>query len=230
MISTINATDSWSSAPKTVQLQCFSSTVAAISLYLHAIFCCTDTGYYIMWADKITKKEVIGDMSLRRSYIVAGANMATSKSLWRKTKRRRTKWHASSASRYSNMHLVQRTCSSIGRVTIMVSQWKYNNTLSQPEEVVIHLLVIAARSRHLGNLSNTQAPLLHTSRRWKSITDSVCYFIAENMMPYDTANAAGFRHMLHEMESHMCLKIGRALPSTTCHNCMSGRKLVSSNR
>lgn len=206
MISTINATDSQSIAPKTVWLQCFLSTVAAIGLYLHAIFCCTDTGCYIVWADKITKKEVIGDMRLHRNYVVAGANMATSISLWRKTKRRRTKWHASSASRCSNMHLVQRTCSSIWRVTITVPQWQ------------------------LGNHSNTQAPLFHTSHRWKSIIDSVCYFIAEEIMPYGTVNAAGFRHMLHEIEPHMCLKIGRALPPTTCHNCMSGRKFVSSNK
>ena len=46
----------------------------------------------------------------------------------------------------------------------------------------------------------SQASLLHTSHRWKSITDSVCYFIAKDMMPYDSVNAAGFRHMLHEIE------------------------------
>ena len=45
-----------------------------------------------------------------------------------------------------------------------------------------------------------QTLLPHTSHRWKGITDSVCYFLAKDMMPYDTVNAAGFRHMLHEIE------------------------------
>ena len=45
-----------------------------------------------------------------------------------------------------------------------------------------------------------QTLLPHTSHRWKGITDSVCYFLAKDMMPYDTVNAAGFRHMLRETE------------------------------
>ena len=45
-----------------------------------------------------------------------------------------------------------------------------------------------------------QTPLPHTSHRWKGITDSVCYFLAKDMMPYDTVNAACFCHMLHEIE------------------------------
>ena len=45
-----------------------------------------------------------------------------------------------------------------------------------------------------------QTLLLHISHRWKGITDSVCYFLAKDMMPYDTVNAAGFRHMLCGIE------------------------------
>ena len=45
-----------------------------------------------------------------------------------------------------------------------------------------------------------QTLLPHTSHHWKGITDSVCYFLAKDMMPYDTVNAAGFRHMLREIE------------------------------
>ena len=29
---------------------------------------------------------------------------------------------------------------------------------------------------------------------------SICYFLAKDMMPYDTVNAAGFQHMLLEIE------------------------------
>ena len=45
-----------------------------------------------------------------------------------------------------------------------------------------------------------QKLLPHTSHHWKGITDSICYFLAKDMMPYDTVNAAGFRHMLREIE------------------------------
>ena len=45
-----------------------------------------------------------------------------------------------------------------------------------------------------------QTLLPHTSHHWKGITDSVCYFLAKDMMPYNTVNAAVFRHMLRRME------------------------------
>ena len=44
-----------------------------------------------------------------------------------------------------------------------------------------------------------QLPLAHTSR-CKAITDSVCYFIAKSMHPFQTVNELGFRKLLHVLE------------------------------
>ena len=47
---------------------------------------------------------------------------------------------------------------------------------------------------------HTCQPLAHTSHRWKSLTESVCYFIAKDMQPFQTVNDAGFRQLLKALE------------------------------
>ena len=44
------------------------------------------------------------------------------------------------------------------------------------------------------------SPIAHSSSRWKALTDSVCFCIAKDMLPYDTVTDPGFRHMLHTFE------------------------------
>lgn len=39
-----------------------------------------------------------------------------------------------------------------------------------------------------------------SSPRWSRLTDSVCYFIAEDMQPLDTVDDHGFRHLVHTFE------------------------------
>ena len=43
-------------------------------------------------------------------------------------------------------------------------------------------------------------PMLHSSPRWKKLTDAVCYFIAKDGQPLDTVNDKGFRHLLSSLE------------------------------
>ena len=43
-------------------------------------------------------------------------------------------------------------------------------------------------------------PLPRSSPRWKTLTDSVCYFIAKDLQPYDTVNDPGFLHMINTFE------------------------------
>ena len=43
-------------------------------------------------------------------------------------------------------------------------------------------------------------PLPHSSARWKAITNSVCYFIAKGMHPFQTVNEPGFRQLLQSLE------------------------------
>ena len=43
-------------------------------------------------------------------------------------------------------------------------------------------------------------PYPRTSTRWKTLTDSVCYFIAKDMQPYQTVNNPGFQHLLHSFD------------------------------
>ena len=44
------------------------------------------------------------------------------------------------------------------------------------------------------------SPISRSSSRWKALTDSVCFCIAKDMLPYDTVTDLGFRHMLHTFE------------------------------
>ena len=43
-------------------------------------------------------------------------------------------------------------------------------------------------------------PLPHSSARWKAITNSVCYFIAKGMHPFQTVNEPGFHQLLQSLE------------------------------
>ena len=43
-------------------------------------------------------------------------------------------------------------------------------------------------------------PLPHSSQRWKSITNSVCYFVAKGMHLFQTVNEPGFHQLLQSLE------------------------------
>ena len=43
-------------------------------------------------------------------------------------------------------------------------------------------------------------PFSHTSQRWRSLTDSICYFVAKDMQPFQTVNDPGFRQLLKALE------------------------------
>ena len=43
-------------------------------------------------------------------------------------------------------------------------------------------------------------PLPHSFQRWKSITNSVCYFVAKDMYPFQTVDEPGFRQLLQSLE------------------------------
>ena len=47
---------------------------------------------------------------------------------------------------------------------------------------------------------NRMQPLPHSSQRWKSITNSVCYFVAKGMHPFQTVNEPGFCQLLQSLE------------------------------
>ena len=42
--------------------------------------------------------------------------------------------------------------------------------------------------------------LPRNSKRWQTLTASVCYFIGKDMQPYDCVTDPGFRHMLKSFE------------------------------
>ena len=44
---------------------------------------------------------------------------------------------------------------------------------------------------------NRAQPLPHSSQRWKSITNLVCYFIIKGMHPFQTVNEPRFCQLLH---------------------------------
>ena len=43
-------------------------------------------------------------------------------------------------------------------------------------------------------LFKARQPLSNGHPRWKKLTDSVCYFIAKDMLPFNTVNSPGFQH------------------------------------
>ena len=72
-------------------------------------------------------------------------------------------------------------------------------------------------------LFKRQLPLAHTFSRWKTITDSVCYFIAKGMRSFQTVNEPGFRKRWNQ---DMSLQIGRHWPAITCTRFMKRREKV----
>ena len=41
-----------------------------------------------------------------------------------------------------------------------------------------------------------QYPIVRSTLLWNKLTNSICYFIAKDMQPYDTVNVKGFQHLL----------------------------------
>ena len=52
------------------------------------------------------------------------------------------------------------------------------------------------RQRLIGDCIEMQSPIVRSSPLWNKLTNSICYFIAKDMQPYDTINDVGFRHMI----------------------------------
>ena len=48
-------------------------------------------------------------------------------------------------------------------------------------------------------------PLPQSSQKWKSLTNSVCYCIAKDMMPFSAVSNKGFQNMLHAFEPRYVL-------------------------
>ena len=48
-------------------------------------------------------------------------------------------------------------------------------------------------------------PIPQSSKRWKALTDSVCQYIAKNMMPFSTVTNVGFQKMLYTFEPRCVL-------------------------
>ena len=45
-----------------------------------------------------------------------------------------------------------------------------------------------------------QKPLTKSNLRWKKLTESICYFLVKDMLPFDTVNDPGFRHLVKTFE------------------------------
>ncbi len=52
----------------------------------------------------------------------------------------------------------------------------------------------------IGDSIKASQLLPRSSPRWKRLTQSVCYFIAKDLHPYDTVNDPGFRNMIKTFE------------------------------
>ena len=52
----------------------------------------------------------------------------------------------------------------------------------------------------IGEAVKASQPQLRSSPRWKTLTESVCYFIAKGLQPFDTLNDTGFKRMINTFE------------------------------
>ena len=52
--------------------------------------------------------------------------------------------------------------------------------------------------RLIGDCLEMQSPIIHSSPLWNKLTNSISYFIANDMQPYDydTINDVGFCHII----------------------------------
>jgi len=55
----------------------------------------------------------------------------------------------------------------------------------------------------------------------EKLTDSVCYFIAKDMLPFDTVYSAGFLHLVNTFEPQY--QPGKQFQHTACKFCMRKR-------
>jgi len=49
-------------------------------------------------------------------------------------------------------------------------------------------------------LFKARQPFSNSHPKWKTLTNSVCYFIAKDMLPFDTVNSPGFQHLVNTFE------------------------------
>ena len=56
--------------------------------------------------------------------------------------------------------------------------------------------------QQLPAMFEAQKPITKSDSRWKKLTDSICYFLTKDMMPFHTINDPGFRHMVETFEPH----------------------------
>ena len=54
--------------------------------------------------------------------------------------------------------------------------------------------------QQLPALFEAQKPLNKSNPKWKKLTDSICFFLAKDMMPFDTVNDPGFKNLLNPFE------------------------------
>jgi len=91
-------------------------------------------------------------------------------------------------------------CFIYGLNTLRIFLRIQTQTTVQKESQLIQRLLVAAQMPN--SLFYQQATLLlpKSSTHYKKVTDTICYFLARDMQPYDTINDVGFCHMLKVLE------------------------------
>ena len=82
------------------------------------------------------------------------------------------------------------------------------------------LRILVLFKRHL--------PLSHTSSRWRTISDLMCYFIAKGMRPLHTVNKPGFRKLLNVIEPRYEPQDRKTLANNYVHKMYSMKRRKSS--
>ena len=76
----------------------------------------------------------------------------------------------------------------------------------------------------LPELFKQQQAFPRTSSKWVKLTESLCYFLAKDTLPFDTVNGSGFRKFLEDLEPKYNLRTGKLYLLYTCQGFTKLRK------
>ena len=74
--------------------------------------------------------------------------------------------------------------------------------------------------QQLPAMFEAQKPIAKNNPRWKKLTDAICYFLAKDMMLFDTVNDPCFRHMVKTFEPRYAPPDRKPLLPIICKICI----------
>ena len=78
--------------------------------------------------------------------------------------------------------------------------WSKRKAASKSHHSEVMNTGLKGMQQKLPAMFEAQKPLTRDNPKWKKLTNAICYFLAKDMMPFDTVNDPGFRYMIKTFE------------------------------